>query len=119
MRRRLQGATRLARGGLIYDVFGVTPVVDDIEAATHGEPISFEFLVEHNPDFLWVVDRDAATGTEDAQPAATILDNAIVELTTAAKEDHIIYLNPTAWYIVFGGLETTRIMIDDVLQIAK
>ena len=110
---------RNARGGLIYDVFGVTPVVDDIEAATHGEPISFEFLVEHNPDFLWVVDRDAATGTEDAQPAATILDNAIVELTTAAKEDHIIYLNPTAWYIVFGGLETTRIMIDDVLQIAK
>jgi len=109
---------RNARGGLIYDVFGVTPVVEDIEAATHGEPISFEFLLEQNPDYLWVVDRDAATGTEDAQAAAAVLDNEIVKQTTAAQEDQIVYLNPTAWYIVFGGLTTTQLMIDDVLQIA-
>lgn len=110
---------RNARGGLIYDVFGVTPVVADIEEATHGEPISFEFLLEQNPDYLWVVDRDAATGTEDAQAAAAVLDNAIVAQTTAAQNDQIVYLNPTAWYIVFGGLSTTQLMIDDVLQIAE
>jgi iron complex transport system substrate-binding protein len=110
---------RNARGGLIYDVFGVTPVVDDIEAATHGEPVSFEFLLEQNPDYLWVVDRDAATGTEDAQAAAAVLDNEIVKQTTASQEDQIVYLNPTAWYIVFGGLDTTQLMIDDVLQISE
>lgn len=110
---------RNARGGLIYDVFGVTPVVEDIEAATHGEPVSFEFLLEQNPDYLWVVDRDAATGAEDAQAAAAVLDNEIVKQTTASTEDQIVYLNPTAWYIVFGGLDTTRLMIDDVLQIAE
>ena len=110
---------RNARGGLIYDVFGVTPAIEDVKSATHGEPVSFEFLLEHDPDFLWVMDRDAATGTEDAQPAAAILDNEIVAQTTAAKNDQIVYLNPTAWYIVFGGVETTRIMIDDVLQIAE
>ncbi len=110
---------RNARGGLIYDVFGVQPVVEDIKAATHGEPVSFEFLIEHNPDFLWVVDRDAATATEDAQAAAAVLDNDIVAQTTAFQEDQIVYLNPTAWYIVFGGIDTTRIMIDDVLQIAE
>lgn len=109
---------RNARGGLIYDVFGVTPVVEDIKGATHGEPVSFEFLLQHNPDFLWVVDRDAATGAEDAQAAKAVLDNDIVAKTTAAKEDQIIYLNSTAWYIVFGGLTTTQMMIDDVLQIA-
>lgn len=109
---------RNARGGLIYDVFGVQPVVEDIEAATHGEPVSFEFLLEHDPDFLWVVDRDAATGAEDAQAAAVVLDNDIVKQTTAYTQDQIVYLNPTAWYIVFGGIDTTRIMIDDVLQIA-
>lgn len=110
---------RNARGGLIYDVFGVTPVVQDIEAATHGEPVSFEFLYEQNPDYLWVVDRDAATGAEDAQAAAAVLDNEIVKQTTAALEDHIVYLNPTAWYIVFGGITTTQMMIDDVMQIAE
>src|SRR5690606_1191665 len=94
---------RNARGGLIYDVFGVQPVLEDVKAATHGEPISFEFLLEHNPDFLWVVDRDAATGAEDSQPAAAVLDNEIMKQTTAFKNDQIVYLNPTAWYIVFGG----------------
>jgi iron complex transport system substrate-binding protein len=109
---------RGARGGLIYDVFGVKPVLDDIKAATHGEPISFEFLLEHDPQWLWVVDRDAATGAEGAQPAAAVLDNEIVHRTTAAQQDHVLYLDPTAWYIVFGGVETTRIMIDDMLQVA-
>ncbi|MGY1603310.1 siderophore ABC transporter substrate-binding protein [Geodermatophilus sp. SYSU D00815] len=110
---------RGARGGLIYDAFGVQPVVEDIAAATHGEPVSFEFLLETDPDYLWVVDRDAATGEEGAQPAATVLDNDIVKQTTAYQDDHIVYLDPTAWYIVFGGIDTTQIMIDDVLQIAE
>ncbi len=109
---------RGARGGLIYDAFGVQPVVQDIKAATHGEPVSFEFLLETNPDYLWVVDRDAATGEEGAQAAKAVLDNGIVAQTTAAKNDQIVYLDPTAWYIVFGGIDTTKIMIDDVLQIA-
>jgi iron complex transport system substrate-binding protein len=109
---------RGARGGLISDAFGVRHVVDDIKAATHGEPVSFEFLLETDPDYLWVVDRDAATGTDGAQAAATVLDNDIVEQTAAHRNDHIVYLDPTAWYIVFGGIDTTKIMIDDVLQIA-
>ncbi|MCU1406831.1 MAG: iron transporter substrate-binding protein, partial [Glaciihabitans sp.] len=110
---------RNARGGLIYDVFGVTPVVEDIAGATHGEPVSFEFLLEQNPDYLWVVDRDAATSADGAQAAAAVLDNDIVKKTTASQNDHIVYLNPTAWYIVFGGINTTQIMIDDVLQIVE
>ncbi|MGY1704174.1 siderophore ABC transporter substrate-binding protein [Geodermatophilus sp. SYSU D00697] len=109
---------RGARGGLIYDAFGVQPVVEDIQAATHGEPVSFEFLLETNPDHLWVVDRDAATGEEGAQAAAAVLDNDIVEQTTAFQNDQIHYLDPVAWYVVFGGIDTTKIMIDDVLQIA-
>lgn len=106
------------RGGLIYDVFGVEPAVADVETATHGEPVSFEFLLQTNPDTLWVIDRDAATGETGSQAAEAVLDNAIVAQTTAAREDRIVYLDPMAWYIVFGGLDTTKIMIDDVLQIA-
>ncbi|MGX5656751.1 siderophore ABC transporter substrate-binding protein [Geodermatophilus nigrescens] len=110
---------RGARGGLIYDAFGVQPVVDDLQAATHGEPVSFEFLLETDPDHLWVVDRDAATGEEGAQAAAAVLDNDVVARTTAARQDQVHYLDPVAWYVVFGGIDTTRIMIDDVLQIAE
>ena len=110
---------RGARGGLIYDAFGVQPVIEDIQAATHGEPVSFEFLLETKPDYLWVVDRDAATGEAGGQAAQAVLDNEIVNQTKAAQDDHIVYLDPVAWYVVFGGIDTTKIMIDDVLQIAS
>lgn len=109
---------RNLRGGLVYDVFGVEPVLSDIEEATHGEPISFEFLLEHDADYLFVTDRNAATSEEGAQAAEVVLDNDIVNQTTAAKNDQIVYLDPTAWYIVFGGIETTQIMIDDIMSIA-
>ncbi|WP_300267306.1 siderophore ABC transporter substrate-binding protein [Microbacterium sp.] len=115
-----EGGSAQVRGGLLYDVFGVEPAIDDIKAATHGDPISFEFLLEHDPETLWVVDRDAATGSaEDGMAAAQVLDNDIVEQTAAFTNDKIVYLNPTAWYIVYGGLETTQLMIDDVLQITE
>ncbi|WP_369140132.1 siderophore ABC transporter substrate-binding protein [Modestobacter versicolor] len=107
------------RGGLIYDVFGVEPAVEDVEAATHGEPVSFEFLLETDPGALWVIDRDAATGEQGAQAARAVLDNDIVRQTTAAQQNRVFYLDPVAWYIVFGGLDTTQIMIDDVLQVAE
>ncbi|WP_105567077.1 siderophore ABC transporter substrate-binding protein [Microbacterium halophytorum] len=105
---------RNLRGGLVYDVFGVQPVTDDIEAATHGEPVSFEFLEQNDPDYLFVTDRNAAVGEEGAAAASEVLDNDIVNQTTAAEEDQIVYLDPTAWYIVYGGLETTQLMIDDM-----
>ncbi|MCW4352107.1 ABC transporter substrate-binding protein [Hoyosella sp. YIM 151337] len=109
---------RNLRTGLVYDVFGVTPVVTDIEAATHGEPISFEFLLEHDPDYLFVTDRNAATGEANGDSARVVLDNPIVRQTTAHRENQIVYLDPTAWYIVFGGITTTQIMIDQILEIA-
>ncbi|MGO1409985.1 siderophore ABC transporter substrate-binding protein [Microbacterium sp. JB110] len=105
---------RNLRGGLVYDVFGVQPITDDIEEATHGEPVSFEFLEDYDPDYLFVTDRNAAVAEEGAQTAEVVLDNEIVHSTTAWENDQIVYLDPTAWYIVFGGLETAQIMIDDI-----
>ncbi|WP_230379227.1 siderophore ABC transporter substrate-binding protein [Microbacterium sp. ZXX196] len=108
---------RNLRGGIVYDVFGVEPVISDIEEATHGEPVSFEFLLETDPDYLFVTDRNAATGEEGAEAAEVVLDNEIVHETTAWQNDQIVYLDPMAWYIVFGGIDTTQIMIDNILSI--
>ncbi|WP_162458419.1 siderophore ABC transporter substrate-binding protein [Pseudactinotalea terrae] len=114
-----EGGSANVRGGLLYDVFGVTPVVEDVRSATHGEPVSFEFLLEHDPDVLWVIDRDVATGEAEQGAAAQVLDNEIVHQTTASTTDSIVYLDPVAWYIVYGGIATTQLLIDDVMQIAK
>jgi iron complex transport system substrate-binding protein len=109
------GNARAGRGALIYQTLGIKPPLEDLETATHGEPISFEFLLEHDPEWLFVIDRDAATGTEDAQAAEQVLDNDIMHQTTAWQEGNIVYLNPFDWYIITGaGLASMNRMLDEL-----
>lgn len=106
---------RAGRGSLLYQTLGLNPTIEDVESATHGEPISFEFLLEYDPDWLFVIDRDAAIGTEDAQPAAAVIDNELMHQTTAYQNDQIVYLNPFNWYIITGaGLTSMNEMLDEI-----
>ncbi|WP_027659652.1 siderophore ABC transporter substrate-binding protein [Salinispora fenicalii] len=102
-----------SRFGWLHDEFGVTPAIADVEAATHGDPISFEFILETNPDWLFVVDRDAATG-EGTETAQEVLDNEVVARTTAWSKQQVVYLDPVPWYIVMSGLNAVNQMIDEV-----
>ena len=102
-----------SRFGWLHDELGVTPAIEDVEAATHGDPVSFEFLLETDPDRLFVVDRDAATG-EGTQSAEQILDNEIVAQTTAWSAGQVVYLDPAPWYIVMSGLTSVGTMIDQI-----
>lgn len=104
-----------ARGMLLYQTLGLKPSVADVEAATHGEPISFEFLLQHDPTWLFILDRDAAIGTEGGQPAAQVLDNELMHQTTAWQEGNIVYLEPFNWYIITGaGLTSANEMLDEI-----
>jgi len=102
-----------SRFGILHDTLGITPAVEDVEAATHGEAVSFEFILETNPDWLFVVDRDAATG-EGGAAAAQVLDNELVAQTTAAKEGQIVYVDSVAWYILNGGVVALDTIFDEV-----
>lgn len=102
-----------SRFGFLHDELGVTPAVEDVEAATHGEAVSFEFLAETNPDRLFVVDRDAAVG-EAGAAAAQVLDNELVHGTTAWSQDQVVYVDSVDWYIVNGGLGTLQRIVDQV-----
>lgn len=102
-----------SRFGWLHDVLGVTPAIEDVEAATHGDPVSFEFLLETDPDRFFVVDRDAATG-EATQTAEQILDNEVVAQTSAWQNDQVVYLDPAPWYIVMSGLTAVNTMVDQI-----
>jgi iron complex transport system substrate-binding protein len=102
-----------SRFGFLHDDLGIAPAIEDVEAATHGEAVSFEFLLETDPDWLFVVDRDAAT-TGATDNAKAVLDNEIVKQMSAYKNDRIVYVDPVAWYIVNGGLSNLQAMTDEV-----
>lgn len=102
-----------SRFGFLHDDLGVVPAIEDVEAATHGEAVSFEFLQEANPEWLFVLDRDAVTG-EESQPAAQVLDNELVRSTPAWQKDQVVYLDSVSWYLVNGGLPTLQSMTEEV-----
>lgn len=102
-----------SRFGFLHDALGVTPAVEDVEEATHGEAISFEFIRDTDPDHLFVVDRDAAIG-EGTENAEAVLDNELVAGTTAGQEGQITYVDATSWYIVNGGTPTLIDIADEV-----
>ncbi len=103
-----------SRFGIIHDVFGVPAVDDKLEVSTHGQSISFEYIAEKNPDYLFVVDRDAVAG--DGARAKETVENDIVKNTKAFKEGNIIYLDPNYWYLSGGGLESVDAMVKEISE---
>ena len=87
----------------------------ELDTSTHGNEVSFEFIVQVDPDYIVVLDRDAAIGTEGAQLAQEIVENELVMGTRAYQDGHIIYLaHPAVWYTAEGGITALDIMLQDL-----
>ncbi|MGI2033450.1 siderophore ABC transporter substrate-binding protein [Rhizobium panacihumi] len=101
-----------SRFGMLFSDYGFVPAEETGAKGTHGNPTSYEYILEKNPDWLFVIDRDAAIGREGA--AKTMLDNDVVGQTTAWKNNHVVYLDPTAWYLVGGGITSMQNTVDQL-----
>jgi len=95
-----------SRFGWLHDLTGLPEAAGPLEAETHGQAVSFEYVREINPDWLLVIDRVAAIGGE-GDNARTTLDNALVRETTAWQSDQVIYIDAGPLYIAGGGVQST------------
>jgi len=102
-----------SRFGWVHATLALPPAVPDMQAATHGEAISFEFIRKANPDWLLVVDRAAAIGSGE-QGARATLENELVAGTTAWKKGQVIYLPAADFYIAAGGIQATQRVLSTV-----
>ena len=114
---KLSGFSTNSRFGYIYDVYGFTPVTEDIESSSHGSNFSYEAVLEFNPQALFVIDRTAATGGESNIEAD--FENDIIKQTTAYKNGKIVYLDGALWYLGGGGLTSELAKIDEILAELK
>lgn len=81
--------------GPMYEIFGWVPALD-IDSATsdhQGDEISVEAIAQSNPDWIFVLDRDAAVSTAtDAVPAQDVIDKSpALQNTKAVVEKNIVY----------------------------
>ena len=81
--------------GPLYDVFNWVSALEVAGASSDhmGDDISVEAIAQSNPDWLFVLDRDAAvSSTRDAVPAHDVIDRSpALKNTTAVRRKQIVY----------------------------
>lgn len=106
-----------SRYGYVFNIFNFNSTVSqedlDLEANKHGQSISFEFIAEIDPDYIFVIDRGVVTGATD-ETASDTLDNAFVESTKAFQNDHIVYVSPEEWYLTVGGYNSLMTIVNEL-----
>ena len=81
--------------GPLYDIFDWKSALE-VEGATsdhQGDDISVEAIAQSNPDWIFVLDRDAAVSSvSDAVPAQDVIDNSpALQSTTAITKGQVVY----------------------------
>ncbi|MFW2589351.1 siderophore ABC transporter substrate-binding protein [Sagittula sp. SSi028] len=94
-----------SRFGWIYSTLNLPEAHADLDTNTHGEAVSFEFIAQTDPAWIFVIDRGAAIGQE-GEAAATTLDNPLVAGTRAGQAGQIVYLDSAPLYLAGGGLQS-------------
>ncbi|MEW9612849.1 siderophore ABC transporter substrate-binding protein [Shinella sp. S4-D37] len=102
-----------SRFGMLHSAYGVLPAAETQNVGNHGQAISFEYILETNPDWLFVIDRDTAIGREGTA-AAQFLDNEVVRQTKAWQGGNVVYLDAAAWYLVGGGISSMQRTVDQL-----
>ena len=81
--------------GPMYEVFGWVSALEVAGATSdhQGDDISVEAIAQSNPDWIFVLDRDAATSSAaDATPARDVINNSpALQGVTAIAEEQIVY----------------------------
>ncbi|WP_022923766.1 siderophore ABC transporter substrate-binding protein [Serinicoccus marinus] len=88
--------------GPIFDVLGLTPALEQEGGSGHtGDDISVEAIAEADPDWLVVLDRDAAVAADEEEYSSAeevIAESEALANVTAVTEGNIVYL-PADFYL--------------------
>ncbi len=103
-----------SRFGFVHDTFGYAAADENLERdATHGDAVSFEYILEMQPDVLFVIDRASAIG-EEGKAAHEILDNELVAQTPAWQNGRVVYVDSFDWYIAWTSIPAFFQVVEDV-----
>lgn len=103
------GAQRIGR---IIEGLPLTDVFAGEEGDVHGDSgLAAETIAQANPDWAIILDRDAGTAADDAQPAMAVIEgNEALANTTFRTEGQVIVLEPD-FYRLEGVQAYTRTFV--------
>ena len=102
----------VGRAGIVVNEMGFENLAGD-ENVNHGNVSSYDAWLEMDPDWMFILDKDTAVGTEAVAAKEQMeVNNPIIAQTKAFKNDQIVYLTPgECWYIADGGITSLDLMI--------
>lgn len=85
------------------------------EKASHGEEASWETVIKLNPEYLFILDRNSAVGTE-SEGVREVVENDLIKELDVYKDDKIVYItdNANIWYTATGGVQAMNVMLTDL-----
>jgi iron complex transport system substrate-binding protein len=81
--------------GVLFPTLGLTPALERAaEDASHGDDISVEAIAAANPEWLFVLDRDAMFGEDGYVGAKELVENAeALKNVPAVQKNQVVYLD--------------------------
>lgn len=119
-----------ARFGSVYDFVGIPSVMEPVapsaggprpepgspeaEAARKKQAEDLTAALAAQPDWLFILDRNAAVGTEPSDLAERLAADPQVTATNAWKNGQVIYLDAQTWYLVGAGIDVLEKSATDI-----
>ncbi|MDR2047534.1 MAG: ABC transporter substrate-binding protein [Clostridiales bacterium] len=105
-----------SRFDMLYEDFGFTPVdpLATVWGNQHGLEVRAEYVLEQNPDVIFVLDRSATVGT--GAGFGNFMATPLIQETEAYRNGNIYVLTGEAWYTMTGGFTAATRMIADLNQ---
>ena len=103
-----------SRFGWVFTDLGLKSADETIKPSTHGQEVNFEYISEKNPDIIFYVDRSKIAG--GSKGGGDSLNNELVSKTKAGQSNKIISLDPEAWYLTAGGLNATKMQLNEIKE---
>lgn len=110
---------RSSRFNLIHNEAGVLEADPGlVQKNAHGSTVDLEYFNSENvnPDILFVIDAGAARNNE-ISTANDLLKTHFIKDTNAAKNNKVILLDHSTWYLSFGGYTQTISMLNEILAV--
>lgn len=111
-----------ARFGFLFDVLGAQSLLTAKDVPARGGPaFGFDDLAKLQPQWIYVIDRNTATGSAPGGgaivPSTQVFDNAQVRSTPAGQKNQVVFLDPKGWYLM--GSSGPTAMLRNVTQLKQ
>lgn len=105
-----------SRFNIIYNEFGFKINDPEVSDSNHGESISYEYILKSNPDYIFVIDKNVVTGTNN-NTAKELMENDLVKSTKSYENGNIVYLDSGVWYVGGAGIQSLNKRMSEINEV--